>query len=555
MEKRLILAFAISFLVMIIWSYLYVPRQGKNISSKEGTQEEAKDGVSESITARSTTALVPPAPEAETVMATMSRPEEKEILIDTPLYSAAFSNKGASIKGFRLKKYRVTNEPDSPNVELINLKDDKHSFSIGFDDGSNGEGERPFYSVSEESVTLADGAAPKDLTFKCLRSDNVAIYQTFRFYPDRYDIDVFITINNHSGTPYEGRISAYLRNLPLQKRSFSYSFSGAALLLDDELNEIKPKKMKEDKLLSGRIGWVAYEDDYFISAAIPEDQKEGRFIGRLSDAGIIEITYIAPSTVVRPLEKISSGFTLYMGPRDLEILKKTGKKLDQAINFGFWDIIAKPLHFLLQYFNRFAHNYGVSIIILTVLIKIIFWPLTHKSFKSMKEMQKLQPLMAKIREKYKDDKEQMQRELMGLYKTYKVNPMGGCLPILIQIPVFFALYRILANSIELRHAPFMLWITDLSAPDRLLNFSFSIPFMSPPYGIPVLTLLMGASMFIQQKLSPAPGDPAQAKVMMYMPIIFTVMFINLPSGLVLYWLTNNILSIMQQYRMLKRTTQ
>jgi YidC/Oxa1 family membrane protein insertase len=173
----------------------------------------------------------------------------------------------------------------------------------------------------------------------------------------------------------------------------------------------------------------------------------------------------------------------------------------------------------------------------------------------MKEMQKLQPLMAKIREKYKDDKEQMQRELVGLYKTYKVNPMGGCLPILIQIPVFFALYRILANSIELRQAPFMLWITDLSAPDRLLNFSFSIPFMSPPYGIPVLTLLMGASMFIQQKMSPAPGDPAQAKVMMYLPIIFIVMFINLPSGLVLYWLTNNVISILQQYRMLKMTAQ
>jgi YidC/Oxa1 family membrane protein insertase len=240
-----------------------------------------------------------------------------------------------------------------------------------------------------------------------------------------------------------------------------------------------------------------------------------------------------------------------MGPRDLDILKKLGKKLDQVIHFGFFDIIAKPLHFLLRYFNRFVHNYGVSIIILTVLIKIIFWPLTHKSFKSMKEMQKLQPLMVKMREKYKDDKEQMQRELMGLYKTYKVNPMGGCLPLLIQIPVLYAMYRILANSIELRQAPFILWITDLSAPDRLFNFPFSIPFMSPPYGIPVLTLLMGASMFIQQKMTPTAGDPAQAKVMMFLPVIFIVMFLNLPSGLVLYWLINNILSIGQQYRMNK----
>ena len=166
----------------------------------------------------------------------------------------------------------------------------------------------------------------------------------------------------------------------------------------------------------------------------------------------------------------------------------------------------------------------------------------------MKEMQKLQPLMAKIREKYKNNKEQMNKELMGLYKTYKVNPMGGCLPMLIQMPVFFALFRILGSSIELRHAPFFLWINDLSAPDRLFNFQFQVPFMSPPYGIPVLTLLMGASMFLQQKMTPTPGDPSQAKIMMFLPIIFTFMFINFPSGLVLYWLTNNILSIGQQYR-------
>src|SRR4030042_2027237 len=554
MEKRLILSFVLSCFIMIIWSYLYGPRQEQDISSKEGTQEEAKDSIPETITTQATTVLAPPVTETETVIVTMPQSEEKEILIDTPLYSAVFSNKGAAIKGFRLKRYNVTKEPDSPAIELVNLNDDKDFFWIDFGNTSTSEDKKDFYSVSEESITLTEGSAPKNLTFRCLRSDGVAVDQTFGFFPDRYDIDILIEILNNSESQFEGNIWACLKNLPSQKKKFSYSFTGAALLLNDELNEIKPKKMKEDKLLSGRIGWVAYEDDYFISAVIPEDQKEGSFTGGLSSSGIIEAIYVAPSTIVRPLEKVSSGFTLYMGPRDLEILKKTGKKLDQAINFGFWDIIAKPLHFLLQYFNRFAHNYGVSIIILTVLIKIIFWPLTHKSFKSMKKMQKLQPRMAKIREKYKGDREQMQRELMGLYKTYKVNPMGGCLPILIQIPVFFALYRILANSIELRHAPFMLWITDLSAPDRLLNFSFSIPFMSPPYGIPVLTLLMGASMFIQHKMSRAPGDPAQTKVMMYLPIIFIVMFINLPSGLVLYWLTNNILSIMQQYYLLKRTT-
>jgi YidC/Oxa1 family membrane protein insertase len=552
MEKRIILAFALSFLVVILWSYLYLPKQKKVVSSKEGVHEEEKVGVTESIKTPVTTTLVPLESEVGTGIQAIPTIKEKEILIDTPLYSAIFSNEGATIKSFKLKNYRVTKDPDSPAIELINLKDDdKDFFSISFDDKSTPEGKKIFYSASEESIDLADGSAPKDLIFKSLRSDGVAINQTYRFYPDRYDIDISITIVNHSGFQSEGNISAHLKNLPPQKKSSYYSFSGAALLLDDELNEIKPKKMEEAKLLSGRIGWVAYENDYFISAVIPEDQKEGSFIGRLLPSGVIEAVYVAPSIIIKPLEKGSSGFTLYMGPRDLDILKKLGKKLDQVIHFGFFDIIAKPLHFLLRYFNRFVHNYGVSIIILTVLIKIIFWPLTHKSFKSMKEMQKLQPLMVKIREKYKDDKEQMQRELMGLYKTYKVNPMGGCLPMLIQIPVLYAMYRILANSIELRQAPFILWITDLSAPDRLFNFPFSIPFMSPPYGIPVLTLLMGASMFIQQKMTPTAGDPAQAKVMMFLPVIFIVMFLNLPSGLVLYWLINNILSIGQQYRMNK----
>jgi YidC/Oxa1 family membrane protein insertase len=171
----------------------------------------------------------------------------------------------------------------------------------------------------------------------------------------------------------------------------------------------------------------------------------------------------------------------------------------------------------------------------------------------MSEMKKLQPLMTEIREKHKNDKQKMNQELMALYKTYKVNPVGGCLPMVLQIPVFFALYRMLYQAIELRHAPFLLWINDLSAPDRLFDFGFSIPFMDPPFGIPVLTIIMGATMLLQQKMSPPPGDPTQAKMMMLMPVVFTFIFINFSSGLVLYWLVNNILSISQQYYVQKKT--
>jgi YidC/Oxa1 family membrane protein insertase len=170
----------------------------------------------------------------------------------------------------------------------------------------------------------------------------------------------------------------------------------------------------------------------------------------------------------------------------------------------------------------------------------------------MAEMKRIQPLMADLRERYGNDKQKMNQELMNLYKIYKVNPMGGCLPMVLQIPVFFALYSMLYTAIELRHAPFIAWMTDLSAPDRLFNFPFSIPFMDPPYGIPVLTLIMGATMFIQQKMSPPPGDPAQARMMMFMPIVFTVLFINFSSGLVLYWLISNVISIAQQYYVSKK---
>jgi YidC/Oxa1 family membrane protein insertase len=196
----------------------------------------------------------------------------------------------------------------------------------------------------------------------------------------------------------------------------------------------------------------------------------------------------------------------------------------------------------------------VAIIILTLLTKGLLWPLGTKSYRSMSQMKKLQPLIQEIKEKYGNDRKKVNEETMKLYKTYKINPLGGCLPMLVQLPVFLALYRMLYQAIELRHAPFFGWINDLSAPDRLFRFDFSIPFMQPPYGIPVLTLVMGASMLLQQKMSPPMGDPTQAKMMMLMPLVFTFIFINFSSGLVLYWLVNNIISMAQQYYITRKTS-
>ncbi len=552
MEKRMIVAFVLSFLILMVWSFLFAPKQKQTPPLDKEIQEKAKDTITKSPETPHLKPVTSPKGDQKKDTLIKSNMEEKEVKVETPLYRAIFSSDGAIIKSFKLKRYHLTKDPDSPLIELVNLGENGGDFiKINFDTHSNLKTEKIMYHVKENSIYLDPESSPRELTFSSITSEGFSLHQTFRFYPDRYDIDLLIKLANNSDKQLEGNLRVQLTNLPPKDKKSYYSFVGIALLLNDELEEIKPKKMQEERDISGKIDWMAYEDDYFLRAIIPEDQTEGRFKGRLLTSGILNAAFIMPSIALKSSEEVSSRFTLYFGPRDLDILKQMGKKLDQAINFGWTDIIAKPLHYALRFFNRYVHNFGVSIIILTILIKIIFWPLTHKSYKSMKEMQKLQPLMAKLREKYKDNKEQMNKELMGLYKTYKVNPMGGCLPMVIQIPVFFALFRILGNSIELRHAPFIFWINDLSAPGRLFNFPFQIPFMAPPYGIPVLTLLMGASMFIQQKMTPTPGDPTQAKIMMFLPVIFTVMFINFPSGLVLYWLTNNLLSIGQQYRIKK----
>jgi YidC/Oxa1 family membrane protein insertase len=262
---------------------------------------------------------------------------------------------------------------------------------------------------------------------------------------------------------------------------------------------------------------------------------------------IIESQFVQPEKIIRLGTQHQHDYYLFFGPKSMRIVNKVGHDLGKAVDFGWFDFIAKPCLWLMNFLHDFIPNYGLAIIILTIMIKVVLWPLGSKSYKSMSEMKKIQPLMKEIREKHKDDKKKMNQEVMALYKTYKINPLGGCLPMVVQLPVFFALYRMLYQAIELRHAPFFFWINDLSAPDRLFRFGFSIPFMEPPYGIPVLTLVMGASMLLQQKMSPPMGDPTQAKMMMLMPIVFTVIFINFSSGLVLYWLVNNILSIAQQY--------
>ena len=553
MEKRTIIAFVLSFLVLIMWSYLFNPDKDQ-VSKKEEivkkeTSKEIQEPPQAKVLTHSESSKIPETLTGKTVTGI----DEKEIQIDTPLYKAIFTNVGPTIKSFKLKKYFKTTDPDSPMIELVSLEKNMGDFLlINFEGYSIGQNEKITYQVDSTTVRLGPESSPRDLIFISETSDGLSMKQTFRFFPDQYKIELNLDVVNKSGKTVNGTFKADLKALPPQEKASYYSYVGLALLLDDDLKEVEIEDISEEEILRGQIDWVAYEDDFFISAVIPENKSKGTFEGRILKSGLLHGTYLPPSVSLVPSQQTSFQYTLFFGPRDLSILKQCGGNIDRAINFGWTDIIARPLLYTLRFFYKYVHNYGVAIILLTILVKILFWPLTHKSYKSMKEMQKLQPIMAKMREKYKNDKQKLNKEMMGLYKTYKVNPMGGCLPMVVQLPVFFALFRVLGSAIELRHAPFMLWINDLSAPDRLFNFPFTIPFMAPPFGIPILTLLMGASMFLQQKMTPTPGDPTQAKIMMFLPVIFTFMFINFPSGLVLYWLVNNILSIGQQYRIYKK---
>ena len=552
MDKRTLLAFVLSFLILFLWSVFFTPKkhQGPEKPHGQTVHSQSKPAPKKENLANPVTS---PQPTALPVI-TKVNIKEKLVLVDTPLYKAEISNVGPTIKSFKLKRYRETIDPDSPLVDLVDPGVSKEFLWVGLARKGSESEEIKAFETEATVVKLDKNSSVRTIKFYGKTDDGLYIEKALKVYPDQYRIDVTVRVINQSSKPLKGEFVVRVNGMPPKKKHGYYApYTGLIALANGKIKKIKFKKKKTNKELKGNLQWVAYQKNYFMCAVIPEGVGDAVFRG-IWDPDTNKQTglLLEPAVSISPQSEKQASFTLFLGPRQLTVLKRFGKNLDKAVDFGWTNIIAKPLLYVLRFFYKYIHNYGVSIILLTILIKILFWPLTHKSYKSMKEMQKLQPIMAKIKEKYKNDREQMNKEMMALYRTYKVNPMSGCLPMIIQIPVFFALYRILGKAIELRHAPFFLWINDLSAPDRLFHFSFKVPFMAPPYGIPVLTLLMGASMYIQQKMTPTPGDPTQAKFMMFLPIIFTFMFINFPSGLVLYWLVNNILSIGQQYRIHKR---
>ena len=530
-NRRLIISVVICIVLLFGWQALseymgWIPAQPQPVATEQQPQAEPQ----------------PAAPAAPVIPAAKFVPSEgREVRVDTPLYEAVFHSGGGVLQSFKLKNYNASIEPGSPLFNMVSpaaatvapmglLINGQPSWNMGQ------------WSFDGSDITLETGDAT--LTFVG-EMNGIRISRAITFHADTYLMDEKVTLT--SATPTSAaRVSYSLGATDLSGKSNYDAMSMAwnlkgSLERDTDVEDLT----NEGVMSSGDIYWAGLMTNYFLSAVLPETGQNTVFKGRITDGGVWRAAVELQDITLNADQPSELHTAWWLGPKSRDLLDAAPNDLKSSINMGIFSFLAVPLLKLLTIFEGFLGNWGLAIILLTVLIKIVFWPLSRKSFKSMEQMKKLQPMMKQLQEKYKDDKEALSREMMQLYKTYGVNPMGGCLPILIQLPVFVALYQALLNCIELRHASFitylpgtdMLWLADLSVKD---------PFYITP-------LVMGATMFLQQWLSPAMGDPQQRKIMMIMPVVFTVMFINFPSGLVLYWLCNNILSIIQQSWTLRKT--
>jgi YidC/Oxa1 family membrane protein insertase len=541
---RAFLAVIISFVILLGYQYFFVgfgPKE-QPVETAEVSGEQQPTQTAAQPTAQP--AVVAPAPTVQhpPVQAVAVNPNARDIRVETDLFTAVISENGGVLKSMQLKNYKEENTADSPGIDLVN-SDDTKGYPLNFSWGS-AVPQNLYFKSATANVEFSEGKG--SLSMVADAGNGLRLVRTYTFSKDNYLIDLDVAVQNQSDHPLQGTPQLYQINTPFHKKSGNpanrFLFRGPTSYIGGELHEVKSKKFADGpQTLQGAIEWAGYEGNYFLRAMVPLENA-GTSYSMEGTEDLTRTMLAGNLDTLQPGTEKSYKYKILYGPKKVTILREAGYNLERAVNFGWFDVIARPTLWLLNFLYSYVGNYGIAIILVTCMFKLVFWPISQKGMKSMKNMQKLQPKMVKIKEKYKDDPTKMNQEVMNLYKTYKVNPLGGCLPMLLQIPVFFALYRVLLMAVELRHAPFMLWITDLSAPDRLW-IGFNIPYLG---GIPVLTLMMGASMWLQQKMTPTTADPTQAKIMQFLPLIFTFMFLNFASGLVLYWFINNLLSILQQ---------
>lgn len=543
MDKRTTLALLLMAALLMIYPAIFMRQEPERITQK--TEAPAAPSKQAETMAPSTQTLAAPLPPKEAPAA-----PERTAIVETPLYRAEIGSAGGRVQGWQLH-YRGAKPMAAPGIlvsrGIVVNRPDQPARPIGF-------------NLSTDKVTLPAGGGTGELVLTGEDGFGLRITETLRFHADSYVVDHQIKVENrHSQAQSAEVVMAWQAAVELPKDT-PEKFQGqhpirVVRLVDGSVHREVLAKIGE---FNGPGQWIGLESEWYLTALIP--RSEGFRLGeskvtetRADSQKPLEFGQVALRTslpALTPGQSWEGQAQSYLGPKEYDRLKAVGAGLENSIYFGGFpapreygglpmEWLVVPVLWLMHRFYAFTHNYGIAIILLTVITKVIFFPLTIKSMTSMKAMQTLQPQINALRSKYKSDPQRLQRETMELYRVHKVNPLGGCLPMVVQIPIFYALYVALSVSVEIQNAPFIcfgrlfgvdLWICDLAAHD-------------PTY---VLPILMGISMFVQQKMTPVMGDPRQAKMMLFMPVVFTFMFLNLPAGLVLYWTLSNVLQIAQQ---------
>ena len=462
---------------------------------------------------------------------------ERTITIATKRYEAQLTVRGGRLASLTLKDYRQTGTPGSPPYQVI-AGGDRLPLGLVIARGAvtSDDGEVIYSSDAPAQIAVTAGGAT--VTMTGVTADGLKLTKTFTFKLDGYVFDVIGAVNAPAGVKIDG-IGLQLSRPLRANEGFRDIPELQADVQGKVLNEAQKAIEKGVAPVSGTITFAGFGDRYFLAALMPKKPVVGTlsmdYAGDEADARIV---FNGATTVESEV---------YMGPKELDVLEAVNPALNKTINFGWTSIIALPFLKLLKLFYRIAPNYGLAIILLTIVVRLVTLPMSIKGQRSMMKMQRLQPQVERIREKHKEDQERLNREMVDLYKRNHVNPLGGCLPMVVQLPVFFGLYEALLNAIELRHAPFVGWITDLSAPDCLpVSWIPMLPF-TQCHGIPVLVILMTITAFLQQWMAPRQPDPNQQKMMMYMPVVFSLIFVNMPAGLTLYYFSSNLLGVVQQF--------
>lgn len=507
-------------------------------------QQQAAEAASETVTGSPTTqneADLPALP-SESAQAMPDVPDSPQaqavankIHVKTDVMDLQIGTQGGDIRELALLEYAVSSDqPDTP-VQFLN---DSASQFFVTQSGLRGEGSAPThyaeYSAEQTEYELRDGQDEIKVPLRWQSENGLQVIKTYTFKRDSYVVDVDYQVINQSGERFSAYPYAQLnRNRGDDGSMFIYTYTGA--VYSSEGNEYEKVDFDEldDAAYSRNAtdGWAAMIQHYFVAAIIPQQDQDLGFYGKSINGTNYTAGIRMPVISAENGEQAHSRYQMYLGPKKHERLENVAENLPLTVDYGFLTIISEPLFWVMEWLHKLTGNWGWSIILLTVLIKLAFFRLSAASYRSMAAMRKLTPKLAALKERYGDDKQKFNQAMMDLYRTEKINPLGGCLPILVQMPVFLAFYWVLVESIELRQADFMFWINDLTAMD--------------PYF--VLPVLFGVSMWFQQRLNPAPQDPAQAMMMKIFPLVFTVFFAFFPAGLVLYWVVNNLLSIAQQW--------